>query len=84
MKPIRKKHTNDILKAPVGQGDKVNDLAITRFANDGGVASVWKVERFWDRFKLFFTGQVTFYCAATTHPPINIWAGDAVKCGEGE
>lgn len=79
MIPIKKGHTNDILKAPRGLEDRVMDLPITRFANNGGIASVWKVERFWDRFKLFFTGQVTFHCSNPTHPPIKIWAGDAVK-----
>lgn len=72
--PIEKWHTNSILKG----FDDVADLPITVFKETNQIASIWKVDSFWERLKFLWSGEVTFLCWGNTHPPINISLTDTI------
>lgn len=80
MKPIKKWHTNSVLKGWDGDDkkDPVHDLPVTRIENNGGVVSIWKIKSIWQRVKFLFHGEITFQTMGTTHPPVSFYCGDVI------
>lgn len=79
MTPVNFKEANDVLKAPKGQEDQVQDLPIFRCSQEikGLVMpltiSAWKPSE--EEIRLISEGGLIYFrCFGKTHPPISIGA----------